>query len=32
MLDVRGRAVRVTFFDLGREARALLGDPVEAVL
>lgn len=32
MLDVRGREVRVTFFDLGREARALLGDPVEAVL
>jgi predicted phosphodiesterase len=32
MLDVRGREVRVTFFDLGREAPALLGDPVEAVL
>ena len=30
MLDVRGRDVRVSFFDLGREAPALLGAPVEA--
>jgi putative phosphoesterase len=32
MLDVRGRDVCVTFFDLGRDAPGLLGEPVEARL
>ena len=32
MLDVRGRAVRVTFFDLARDAPGRFGDPVEAAL
>jgi uncharacterized protein len=31
-LDVRGRVVRVTFFDLGGDTPTLLGEPVEARL
>lgn len=32
MLEVRGRAVRVTFFDLSRDAPTPFGDPIEAAL